>query len=265
MKSMEDPFESIMPMLNNWVLINSNPFPMTADHISRRIANVIASSPNGQLMELMSQMKTLVHAHPDQARNLLMANPQLSYALFQAMLVSNIVDQNALQRILHLAQGPSPGQPGPSPQPMPGAPGPGLGLTPPPFGGMPGPYPGAPPVPIARPPPPGPVGGGYPGMMRPPYPAAPAPPPAMPPSEFVFLFSALKLILLSGWFTRATKATAHASDGLDPRANQFIASRATAEYSAAQGAVDESTAQVIETCQGLRIKALFIGRVIGKT
>lgn len=35
--------------------------------------------------------------HPDQARSLLVAHPQLAYALFQALLLNKIVDPAILQ------------------------------------------------------------------------------------------------------------------------------------------------------------------------
>lgn len=42
----------------------------------------------------------MVSTSPEQARTLLTSHPQLAYALFQAMLMMNIVDQPILQRIL---------------------------------------------------------------------------------------------------------------------------------------------------------------------
>jgi cleavage stimulation factor subunit 2 len=102
------------------------PQPVGQSTSEPAIANVIASSTGPQLVSILSQMKvcrprffcrnykspscsnveiiflivlikTLVQGNPDQARTLLMANPQLAYALFQAMLVSNVVDHGVLQ------------------------------------------------------------------------------------------------------------------------------------------------------------------------
>lgn len=41
--------------------------------------------------------QTLIETQPDQARQLLQSKPQLAYALFQAMLLMNIVDASVLQ------------------------------------------------------------------------------------------------------------------------------------------------------------------------
>lgn len=79
------------------------------------ISQTLAAMPPGQLLDIMSQMKVrcgpsscrgrggegadstrgtqaLVTTSPYDARALLQSNPQLSYALFQAMLMMNIVD-----------------------------------------------------------------------------------------------------------------------------------------------------------------------------
>lgn len=42
-------------------------------------------------------MKVLALNEPDRATAILNANPQLSYALFQALLMMNLVDPNSLQ------------------------------------------------------------------------------------------------------------------------------------------------------------------------
>jgi cleavage stimulation factor subunit 2 len=41
--------------------------------------------------------QAFVITHPDQARSLLVAHPQLAYALFQALLLNKIVDPAILQ------------------------------------------------------------------------------------------------------------------------------------------------------------------------
>jgi len=61
------------------------------------ISNVIATMQPQQLMDIMGHMKNFVHNSPEQARNLLQSQPQLSYALFQAMLMNQIVDPSVLQ------------------------------------------------------------------------------------------------------------------------------------------------------------------------
>ncbi|GEM06701.1 cleavage stimulation factor subunit 2 [Rhodotorula toruloides] len=62
-----------------------------------KITETIGTMAPGQLLDIMSQMKALVTASPYEARALLTAQPQLSYALFQAMLCMGIVDPAILQ------------------------------------------------------------------------------------------------------------------------------------------------------------------------
>ncbi|SNX83821.1 related to Cleavage stimulation factor [Melanopsichium pennsylvanicum] len=72
------------------------------------ITQTLATLPPNQLLDIMSQMKSLVVTSPEQARALLAGHPQLAYALFQAMLMMNVVDPDILQRIL-AASGAVPG------------------------------------------------------------------------------------------------------------------------------------------------------------
>ncbi|PPQ92535.1 hypothetical protein CVT25_010368 [Psilocybe cyanescens] len=81
------------------------------DHISRTLATM----PEHQTMEVLAQMKAFVITHPEQARTLLIKHPQLSYALFQSLLLSKIVDTNILERMLASSRGSS----GPTAAPLP--------------------------------------------------------------------------------------------------------------------------------------------------
>jgi len=159
----------------------------------------------GQLLDVMHSMRELVSKQPDQARALLSLNPQLCYALFQAMLMMDIVDPSVLQRIVVPgSQGsnnvPSPLQPlsapsfngPPGPGGPPGPPGPGYGGPPVQnFGGptgppqQQGPYGGPPPQQggYGQPPPnqfnrgpPGPGGFGGPPQQQGPYGGLSGPP-----------------------------------------------------------------------------------------
>ena len=81
------------------------------------ITQTLATLPPNQLLDIMSQMKSLVTTSPDQARALLTGHPQLAYALFQAMLMMNVVDPDILQRILAASgavPGAAPAAPAPS-------------------------------------------------------------------------------------------------------------------------------------------------------
>ncbi|KAF8698398.1 hypothetical protein AX14_001138 [Amanita brunnescens Koide BX004] len=71
------------------------------DHISQTLASM---SPS-HLMEVLAQMKAFVITYPEQARALLVAHPQLAYALFQALLLNKIVDSAILQRMLEATAG----------------------------------------------------------------------------------------------------------------------------------------------------------------
>lgn len=65
------------------------------------ITKTVASLPPEQMYELMKQMKLCVENNPNEARQMLLLNPQLSYALLQSMVVMRIVDpQTAVVRAL---------------------------------------------------------------------------------------------------------------------------------------------------------------------
>ncbi|THH20462.1 hypothetical protein EW146_g913 [Bondarzewia mesenterica] len=82
------------------------------------ISQTLATMNPGQLVEVLAQMKAFVITHPEQARALLVGHPQLSYALFQALLLNKIVDPAILQRMLAATNQPSSTMaPGPAPTP----------------------------------------------------------------------------------------------------------------------------------------------------
>ncbi|PWN37393.1 uncharacterized protein FA14DRAFT_141600 [Meira miltonrushii] len=115
------------------------------------ISQTLAALPPNQLLDILSQMKGLATMNPDQAKILLNGHPQLAYALFQAMLMMNVVDGSILERVLTQsgALGVPPQQAPPQQQfqqhPPQGPPHMGYG-QPPPFDGMhSGPYGGPPP------------------------------------------------------------------------------------------------------------------------
>ena len=114
-------------------------------------------------------------SHSDLARSLLVAHPQLGYALFQALVLNNIVDPVVLQRMLAATSKSPLNAPAPPPMPAFGAPpsmgyGPGIGQ------GMARPVPTPPPGNMyGRPPPAAP---GYPpagNFFQPPPQQAPLP------------------------------------------------------------------------------------------
>ncbi|KAG8192758.1 hypothetical protein JTE90_009778 [Oedothorax gibbosus] len=67
------------------------------------ISKIMCSNPPEQLYELMSQMKSCLESNPNEARNLLIQNPQLSYALLQAQVIMKIIEPNVAKCMLHSA------------------------------------------------------------------------------------------------------------------------------------------------------------------
>ncbi|KXJ24390.1 cleavage stimulation factor subunit 2 [Exaiptasia diaphana] len=110
------------------------------------ITQAVASLPPEQMFELMKQMKICIQNNPEEARQMLLQNPQLAYALLQAQVVMKIVDPVIAQSILHKPnEAAAPIQPGgPQPQQQPSGPQGPLG---------PGPFPSTGPDMGRRPPP----------------------------------------------------------------------------------------------------------------
>merc|ERR1712038_2023352 len=107
------------------------------DKAPEAISKAVASLPPEQMFELMKQMKLCIQNNPQEARNMLLQNPQLAYALLQAQVVMRIVDPDMALQMLHktsnkpLSVGPR-GEPlprgmamgGPMPVPAPSGPSP---------------------------------------------------------------------------------------------------------------------------------------------
>ncbi|KAF9428979.1 Cleavage stimulation factor subunit 2 [Podila epigama] len=62
------------------------------------ITAVLGTMTPQNMFDLISSMKVLGTNEPEKARAVLNANPQLSYALFQALLLMNLVDPSSLQQ-----------------------------------------------------------------------------------------------------------------------------------------------------------------------
>ncbi|XP_008564343.1 PREDICTED: cleavage stimulation factor subunit 2 tau variant isoform X2 [Galeopterus variegatus] len=109
--------------------------PIDPEDAPESITRAVASLPPEQMFELMKQMKLCVQNSHQEARNMLLQNPQLAYALLQAQVVMRIMDPEIALKILHRkihvtplipgksqsvsGQGPGPG-PGPGPGICPG-------------------------------------------------------------------------------------------------------------------------------------------------
>ncbi|GAA5948743.1 hypothetical protein JCM3765_004991 [Sporobolomyces pararoseus] len=160
-----------------------------------KITETIGTMAPGQLLDIMSQMKALVIASPYEARALLTANPQLSYALFQAMLCMGIVDPALLSKAFPSAFPAGSVPPPVTASPYAAAPPPSSAYGAPPPASYGTPPPGAAPYNYSRPPVPAPPQatgsyGGYgpPAASKPPVPApssynGPPPAAAAPPPQ----------------------------------------------------------------------------------
>lgn len=71
-----------------------NPYgePCDPDSAPEVITKTVTSLPPEQMYELMKQMKSCITNNPAEARQMLLLNPQLSYALLQAQVVMRIID-----------------------------------------------------------------------------------------------------------------------------------------------------------------------------
>lgn len=81
------------------------------DQISRTLLTLTPP----QLLDIISQMKGLVMSNPAQATSLLQSQPQLAYAIFQALLSLELVDTSVLGSILEQSGAAAPVAPTPIP------------------------------------------------------------------------------------------------------------------------------------------------------
>jgi cleavage stimulation factor subunit 2 len=136
------------------------------------ISRTLNTLPPAQLIDVLTQMKSLVATDPSKATELLRQAPQLSYAIFQALLLMGLVSTDALTSVVEGASAPAP-----APAPV---------AIQPPHGYPPVPVPGQGAYPPGFPPPPlhmvGTPVGGLP-YQPPPMPQYQQPPPvAAPPA-----------------------------------------------------------------------------------
>ncbi|KAK2744491.1 hypothetical protein FQN55_006818 [Onygenales sp. PD_40] len=81
------------------------------------ISQTLASLPAPQLLDVITQMKSLVMADPARATELLRQAPHLAYAIFQALLLMNLVDYGVLGSVVEQASQPSAQPPQAQPPP----------------------------------------------------------------------------------------------------------------------------------------------------
>ncbi|XP_065838170.1 cleavage stimulation factor subunit 2-like [Oscarella lobularis] len=75
--------------------------PVAPEEAPDAIKKAMASLPPEQMYELMKQMKLCIRENPEDARRMLLQNPQLAYALLQAQLIMRIIDPKVADAILH--------------------------------------------------------------------------------------------------------------------------------------------------------------------
>jgi cleavage stimulation factor subunit 2 len=71
------------------------------------ISQTLSSLPPNQLLDVLSQMKSLAMTDPARATELLRQAPQLAYAIFQALLLMNLVDYSTLGAVVEQATQPT--------------------------------------------------------------------------------------------------------------------------------------------------------------
>ncbi|KAJ3159078.1 hypothetical protein HDU86_001977 [Geranomyces michiganensis] len=71
------------------------------------INKTLAAYPPEQMLEVLAQMKVHIQSNPNDVRAMLAEQPQLSYALFQALLVMNVVDPAIMQNQVGAQQMPN--------------------------------------------------------------------------------------------------------------------------------------------------------------
>ena len=83
------------------------------------ISQTLNSLPPPQLLDVLTQMKALAISDPARATSLLKTAPQLSYAIFQALILMNLVDPKVLAQVVEQATRPTQPTNIPPPQPTP--------------------------------------------------------------------------------------------------------------------------------------------------
>lgn len=120
------------------------------------ISRTLNTLPQRQLLDVLSQMKILATTDPEKAAELLHQAPQLSYAIFQALLLMGLVSHEAIKDVVEAGSQSQPVPPALQGYPAPpGAYPPGFPPPPPHMSGQLGQQIGTPPPPnYGYPPPP---------------------------------------------------------------------------------------------------------------
>lgn len=75
--------------------------PVPPQSAPEEITKAVASLPPEQMFELMKQMQVCIKNNAEEARQLLLQNPQLAYALLQAQVIMRLIDSSVAKEMLH--------------------------------------------------------------------------------------------------------------------------------------------------------------------
>lgn len=75
------------------------------------ISRTLNALPPSQVLDILSQMKSLATTDPARATELLQQAPQLSYAIFQALLLMGLVSPEAIHSVIDASAAPAAQQP----------------------------------------------------------------------------------------------------------------------------------------------------------
>ncbi|CAF3962587.1 unnamed protein product, partial [Adineta steineri] len=74
---------------------------ITPDKVPEVIARTIVNLPPEQVVDLMKQMQTIIKEYPAEARNILIQNPQLTYAMLQSLVIMGLIPPSEAATMLH--------------------------------------------------------------------------------------------------------------------------------------------------------------------
>ncbi|KAJ7920346.1 hypothetical protein B0H13DRAFT_2319537 [Mycena leptocephala] len=77
------------------------PLPV-GDTAESAITDVVGAMSLSELIEVLAQMKAFVITYPKAARQLLMDHPQIAYAVFMGLIISNIIPFDILTRMMEV-------------------------------------------------------------------------------------------------------------------------------------------------------------------
>ncbi|CAF0844516.1 unnamed protein product [Rotaria sordida] len=74
---------------------------VTPDKVPEVIARTIVNLPPEQVVDLIKQMQIIIKEYPTEARNILIQNPQLTYAMLQSLVIMGLIQPSEAANMLH--------------------------------------------------------------------------------------------------------------------------------------------------------------------